>query len=103
MTSKVRTVEHECQKCGRVFQCERCPSMSGDRDVAVCSECTFSLMCSECDAGMDVVSYEQAMLRGWSDMMPDDHGMSWTWLGTCPDCKMAELQGLAVAGDKTDG
>lgn len=46
----------------------------------------FSLVCSECDAGMNVASYEQALVEGWSDIdYAPDLPMA-NFIGLCPDC-----------------
>ena len=49
----------------------------------------FSLSCSNCDAGMDIETPEQAVLQGWYGIYEDD-GMSWNYLGTCPQCLAQE-------------
>lgn len=48
----------------------------------------FSLECLECDAGMSVESYNQAVAEGWTKIEHDD-GPAWNFLGLCPDCKEA--------------
>jgi hypothetical protein len=53
--------------------------MKGDR-------MNFSLSCQYCDAGTNVESREQAEAEGWIELEEDD-GLSWTWLGICPDCR----------------
>lgn len=50
----------------------------------------FVLSCHECDAGDGIDSQEQAVLHGWIDLVEDD-GLSWTWLGWCPEC-MTQLE-----------
>lgn len=47
----------------------------------------FSLVCSECDAGMGIASYEQAMAEGWTDIdYAPDLPMA-NFIGVCPDCR----------------
>jgi hypothetical protein len=47
----------------------------------------FSLVCRECDAGMDIANHDQAVADGWSeiDYAPDlpmaNH------VGLCPECR----------------
>ena len=47
----------------------------------------FSLVCCECDAGMNVADYEQAMADGWTgiDYAPDLPMAN--YVGLCPDCR----------------
>lgn len=45
----------------------------------------FSLSCIGCDAGMGIVSLEQAALEGWRAIRYDD-GPFWNFLGYCPHC-----------------
>jgi len=45
----------------------------------------FSLICLNCDAGMDVRSRQKAEECGWHYITEDD-GLSWNFLGVCPDC-----------------
>ena len=47
----------------------------------------FSLSCQMCDAGTNVLSKEQAEAEGWVELEEDPDGLSWTWLGICPDCR----------------
>lgn len=49
----------------------------------------FSLECFNCDAGMDVDSFEQAIILGWEDIQFDD-GLAWNYLGLCPECVISE-------------
>ena len=39
----------------------------------------FSLMCSSCDNGSDVLSQEQAEAEGSIELELDDDGLSWSW------------------------
>lgn len=45
----------------------------------------FVLSCHDCDAGDGIDSWKEAILQGWIDLVEDD-GLSWTWLGVCPEC-----------------
>jgi hypothetical protein len=45
----------------------------------------FSLTCIDCDRGDGIDTLEQAMLSGWHAIREDD-GMSWNYLGWCPEC-----------------
>ena len=49
----------------------------------------FSLICLECDAGMDIVSYDQALSNGWTRISNDPEGLAWNCIGLCPDCRRA--------------
>lgn len=44
----------------------------------------FSLICNGCDND-GPESYTKAIAEGWTEIAPDD-GMSWNFLGYCPDC-----------------
>jgi hypothetical protein len=49
----------------------------------------FSLVCRECDAGVDIDSYEQALAAGWSEIdYAPDLPMA-NFVGLCPDCREA--------------
>lgn len=52
---------------------------------------TFSLSCFGCDAGIEYVCREEAVLSGWSRVMDDPDGLAWTALGLCPDCREERL------------
>lgn len=49
----------------------------------------FSLECYSCDAGQGISSLEEARLRGWRHILPND-GPAWNYLGDCPDCWKAD-------------
>ena len=57
------------------------------------SEVPFSLMCAccvcLCDTGMGIDSREEAEALGWTDIEYND-GISWNYLGTCPECQGCE-------------
>jgi hypothetical protein len=47
----------------------------------------FSLVCSECDAGMNIESHDQAMAEGWTEIdYAPDLPMA-NFIGLCPDCR----------------
>lgn len=47
----------------------------------------FSLVCSECDAGMNMGSYDQALAEGWAEIdCAPDLPMA-NYVGLCPDCR----------------
>lgn len=47
----------------------------------------FSLVCTECDAGMEIRSYDQALAAGWTDIQfAPDLPMA-NYLGLCPECQ----------------
>jgi hypothetical protein len=54
----------------------------------------FSLICSSCD--MDgPATYDQAKAEGWREIDFDETGLSWNFLGDCPDCVREEAARLA--------
>lgn len=48
----------------------------------------FSLACSQCDVD-GPAQYKEALAEGWLEIAPDD-GLSWNFLGLCPDCSKEE-------------
>jgi hypothetical protein len=47
----------------------------------------FTLVCQECDAGMDIQSHEHALAEGWTDIdYAPDVPMA-NYVGLCPDCQ----------------
>lgn len=49
----------------------------------------FSLVCSECDAGMNIDSHDQGAAEGWTDInYAPDLPMA-NYVGLCPDCREA--------------
>jgi hypothetical protein len=59
----------------------------GHYEVEVCGECTFVLVCAECDAGPNVADLLTALKEGWTGLDHDPFAGNWTWIGLCPDCK----------------
>lgn len=53
------------------------------------SDVAFSLVCQQCDAGMEIETYEQAMDEGWMDISYEPDLPSANFLGLCPDCRRA--------------
>ena len=51
------------------------------------AEVPFSLVCYECDAGMDVRSHEQAVAEGWTRIDFDPGLPMANFVGVCPDCR----------------
>jgi hypothetical protein len=47
----------------------------------------FSLVCLECDAGMEIDSHDQAMADGWAEIdYAPDLPMA-NFIGLCPECR----------------
>ena len=46
----------------------------------------FSLCCQYCDAGSNTLTEQQAIGEGWIEIEADPGGLSWNFLGVCPDC-----------------
>jgi hypothetical protein len=44
----------------------------------------FSLACCMCDCDSPD-TLEEAMAAGWTDIQFDPQGLSWNYLGSCPD------------------
>jgi hypothetical protein len=49
----------------------------------------FSLICRDCDAGMEIISYDQALSEGWTAIVADP-GLAWNYVGLCPACCRAQ-------------
>ena len=52
----------------------------------------FSLSCTTCDAGTEVKTRGEAEAAGWSQLLCDPGGISWTWLGLCPECGTLDME-----------
>ena len=50
----------------------------------------FSLVCENCDDGLHIDSYEQAIAEGWSDISYEPHVPMANYLGICPVCRELE-------------
>lgn len=48
---------------------------------------SFSLCCISCDAGMEILTEQEALSSGWTEIGPVDDLANATHLGICPDCK----------------
>jgi len=57
----------------------------------------FTLVCLDCDAGMHIENYQQALDEGWTyiDFAPDLPQAN--WCGLCPECREAWEQSAAPA------
>lgn len=47
----------------------------------------FTLICSECDAGGEIVTEAEAIAAGWSQIRPAPDLLQANFLGLCPDCR----------------
>jgi hypothetical protein len=50
----------------------------------------FSLVCTDCDAGMEIRTYEQAPAEGWTKIAYAPDLPMANYLGLCPECRYAE-------------
>lgn len=57
----------------------------------------FSLVCINCDAGMDISSMEEAIARGWTSIECDPDLPMANFVGYCPDCRREERKRLGLA------
>lgn len=58
-------------------------------DDAIPPDVPFSLVCVQCDAGMEIGSYAEARAEGWSDIhYAPDLPMA-NFVGYCPACRQA--------------
>ncbi len=57
------------------------------RQHKTAADVPFTLVCSECDAGMEIDSHEQAVAEGWTDIdYRPDLPMA-NYVGLCPTCR----------------
>jgi hypothetical protein len=47
----------------------------------------FSLVCENCDNGLHIDSYEQAIAEGWTDICYSPDTPMANYVGLCPDCR----------------
>jgi hypothetical protein len=52
----------------------------------------FSLTCEQCDAGMEIGSYEEAVAAGWTDIEYAPDYLMANFVGLCPGCGLAEQE-----------
>jgi hypothetical protein len=50
----------------------------------------FSLTCQQCDAGMEIETYEEALAQGWLDITNAPDLPMANFLGLCPECRREE-------------
>lgn len=62
--------------------------------TSVPDDVPFSLTCSECDAGMEVESYPEAVALGWTDIDYDPDYFFANFIGLCPECTRLEEMGI---------
>lgn len=69
--------------------CEQCLNPFGRIDEsameAIQLDVPFSLTCAHCDAFIDTP--HEALLAGWQGITADLEGLSWNFIGDCPECK----------------
>lgn len=59
----------------------------------------FSLVCVNCDAGMEIASHDEAIAKGWTEIeFAPDLPMS-NYLGLCPDCRHEETAEVSTNAD----
>jgi hypothetical protein len=46
----------------------------------------FTLACVGCDGGQEIMSHEQAVLAGWTQITYDPTGLGWNYVGHCGEC-----------------
>jgi hypothetical protein len=66
------------------------------------SQVPFTLVCADCDAGMDITSREQALAAGWSDItFAPDLPMA-NYVGLCPSCRTAQERADQAAREERE-
>jgi hypothetical protein len=46
----------------------------------------FVLTCGRCGDDCERETYAEAIAGGWTEIEPDLEGVSWNFLGHCPEC-----------------
>lgn len=59
-------------------------------DASIPRDVPFSLVCAECDAGMEIETYEQAVAQGWTDITFEPDYPAANFIGLCPDCRRGD-------------
>lgn len=52
----------------------------------------FSLICEDCDGGMEVESHEDAIRLGWTDIVFAPDLLMANFLGLCPGCRQKQIE-----------
>lgn len=52
----------------------------------------FSLACEDCDGGMEIGTYEEAIRLGWTDIVFAPNQLMANYLGLCPECRQRQEQ-----------
>ena len=60
--------------------------MTGTQEPGV----PFSLVCFDCDAGMEISSHDEAIANGWTEIEYAPHLSMSNYLGLCPTCRCEE-------------
>ena len=47
----------------------------------------FSLVCSDCDAGMEIRTHDQALAEGWTNIDYAPFLPMANFIGLCPECR----------------
>jgi hypothetical protein len=63
-------------------------------DEYIPADVPFSLVCEQCDGGMEIQSFEQAVAAGWMFIRLAPDLPSASFLGLCPDCRREEEKSL---------
>jgi hypothetical protein len=61
----------------------------------------FTLVCCECDAGMEIASSDEAVAAGWSEIDYAPRLPMANFLGVCPDC-LESFERWPMADDRTE-
>lgn len=60
------------------------------------AEIPFTLVCSNCDAGMDIESEAEALAAGWTEIDYAPELPMANYVGLCPDCREGSSIGRAM-------
>jgi hypothetical protein len=63
-------------------------------DDSIPPDVPFSLVCEQCDAGMEIGSYEEAVAQGWHFIQYAPDLPMANFVGLCPACRQAEEEQL---------
>lgn len=59
-------------------------------DGNIPQDVVFSLVCEQCDAGMEIASHAEALALGWTEIRYAPELPMANFVGVCPDCLRAE-------------
>jgi len=70
-------------------------------DERIPRDVPFTLSCADCDVGMEIGSYEEALTQGWTSITYTPDLLSVNFVGLCPECRrLQEAADQQVEGEE---